>query len=399
MSDILSVGSMPIRDDNIIRKQYHTYSPYTSSFENNDEIRIAIQSQDLYVLPSESYIYLDVEVSRKEGVTNADVVGTWTSNYASYLFSEIRYELNGVEIDRTKNVGLASNIKRYAAATKPRMCDLIAIYNGGIMQSKVYSLIIPLNQVLGFCDDYQKIILNAKHEIVLVRNRKDIYSYMADADSFNIKVKKILWKIPHVQLADRAKLQMLRFLEKKRSINISYRSWDLYEMPQLPSSRKNIWTVKSTTQMSKPRFVFAVLQTDKQNLNANCATFSHCNITDVKLFLNSEYYPYDNYNSDFGNYNFQEVYYALTQIRSSYYGKEAEDDSVPFLSYAQFRDNPIFAFDCTRSDESLLGGTVDVRLEINSNENIPANTAAYCLIVHDNQVEYSPFSGIVIRST
>lgn len=399
MSDILSVGSMPIRDDNIIRKQYHTYSPYTSSFENNDEIRIAIQSQDLYVLPSESYIYLDVEVSRKEGVTNADVVGTWTSNYASYLFSEIRYELNGVEIDRTKNVGLASNIKRYAAATKPRMCDLIAIYNGGIMQSKVYSLIIPLNQVLGFCDDYQKIILNAKHEIVLVRNRKDIYSYMADVDSFNIKVKKILWKIPHVQLADRAKLQMLRFLEKKRSINISYRSWDLYEMPQLPSSRKNIWTVKSTTQMSKPRFVFAVLQTDKQNLNANCATFSHCNITDVKLFLNSEYYPYDNYNSDFGNYNFQEVYYALTQIRSSYYGKEAEDDSVPFLSYAQFRDNPIFAFDCTRSDESLLGGTVDVRLEINSNENIPANTAAYCLIVHDNQVEYSPFSGIVIRST
>lgn len=154
MSDILSVGSMPIRDDNIIQKQCHSYAPYTSSFENSDEIRIAIQSQDLYVLPSESYICLDIQVSRKTGASHAAVVGVWSSNYAPFLFSEIRYELNGIEIDRTKNVGMTSNIKRFSARTKIVTSNINDVFNDGTLQEKTYSVIIPLNLLLGFCDDY-----------------------------------------------------------------------------------------------------------------------------------------------------------------------------------------------------------------------------------------------------
>lgn len=397
MSDILSIGNTPIRDEMIIRKQYHSYSPYTTSFNNNDEIRIAIQSQDLYVLPSESYIYLDIEVTRRDGANHAATVGTWSSNFASFLFSEIRYELNGVEIDRIKNVGMASNVKRFAAIAKPQNAALISIHTGTTLAVRTYSVVIPLNQLLGFADDYRKIILNAKHELILIRNRKDIFSYQAALESFNIRVTKIQWKIPHIHLADQAKLKMLRYLEKKQSISVNYRSWDLYEMPQLPQSRKHIWTVKSTTQLTKPRFVFVVFQTNKQIVSANSASFDNCAISDVKLYLNSEYYPYDNYNSHFVNGNYQELYFALMQIQSSYYNDPEDKNNTLLLTYEQFQSNPLFAFDCTRSDESLIGGTVDVRLEINARENIPPNTVAHCLIIHDNHIEYSPFSGVVVR--
>lgn len=169
-------------------------------------------------------------------------------------------------------------------------------------------------------------------------------------------------------------------------------------MPQLPQSRKHIWTVKSTTQMSKPRFVFVVFQTNKQVVSANSATFDHCNIADVNLYLNSEFYPYNNFNSDFNASNSQELYYNFLQIQSAYYGSDDKNNSS-VLTYAQFLQSPIFTFDCTRSDESFHGGSVDVRLEINAHANIPANTAAYCVIIRDNQIEYSPFSGIVVRST
>lgn len=204
MSDILSIGNTPIRDEMIIRKQYHSYSPYTTSFNNNDEIRIAIQSQDLYVLPSESYIYLDIEVTRRDGANHTAIAGAWSSNFASFLFSEIRYELNGVEIDRTKNVGMASNVKRFAAIAKPQNAALISIHTGTTLAARTYSVVIPLNQLLGFADDYRKIILNAKHELILIRNRKDIFSYQATLESFNIRVTKIQWKIPHIHLADQA---------------------------------------------------------------------------------------------------------------------------------------------------------------------------------------------------
>lgn len=398
--DILSVGGKPHRDDNIIKQQYHSYSPYTTSFENNDEIRITIQSQDLYVLPSESYIFFEVEVTRKAGTSHAAVTAKWGANYATFLFNEIRYEMNGTEIDRTKNVGLSSILKMCTAIQESDCvtAQITSIFTNKDVEMRTYQFIIPLKQVLGFCDDYRKIIMNVKHELILIRNRKDIYSYMAATESFNISVKKIQWKMPHVTLSDHAKLTMLRYLEKKQSISIAYRSWDLCEMPQLPQTQRHIWTVKSTTQICKPRFVLVAFQTNALKVDVNSGAIDNCNISDVKLFMNSEFYPYDNFHLDFNNSKIIEQFLAYLQIHKIYY--DGPQGKNPFeLSYDVFLAHPIFAFDCTRSDESLFGGVVDVRLEINARENIPANTAAYCLIIHDNQIEYSPFSGIVMKTT
>lgn len=398
--DILSVGTKPYRDDNIIKQQYHSYSPYSTSFQNNDEIRIAIQSQDLYVLPAESYIFLEVQVERKAGTQHQSVAAKWGTNYATFLFSEIRYELNGTEIDRTKNVGLSSILKMCTAIHEfdCQTSQIMATYAGKDIEIRTYQFIIPLKHVLGFCDDYRKIIMNAKHELILIRNRKDIYSYMANTESFDLKLIKIQWKIPHITLADHAKLTMLKYLEKKKSITVAYRSWDLCEMPQLPQTSKHIWTVKSTTQICRPRFVFVVFQTNALRVNVNSGSVDNCNITDVKLYLNSEYYPYDNYNLDFANLKIHEMFLAYLRIQKAYYDRSQNKNPLE-LSYETFLEHPIFVFDCTRSDESLFGGVVDVRLEINARENIAANTAAYCLIIHDNQIEYSPFSGIVMKTT
>lgn len=245
---------------------------------------------------------------------------------------------------------------------------------------------------------YNKIIMNAKHELILVRSRNNNNVYHADTDSFNISVMKVQWKVPHIQLSDQAKLAMMRYLERKQTIAVPYRSWDLYEMPQLPRASKNIWTVKSSSQINKPRFVIVAFQTDRQPLSSASGDFDNCNISDVKLYLNSECYPYDNYNSDFTNQNYQELHLALSRIQALYYPDGRVDNPI-YYTYDGFGGSPVFAFDCSRTDESMLGGTVDIRLEINSRTNIPANTAAYCLIIYENQFEYSPFSGIVVKST
>lgn len=399
MSEILSVGSMPHRDDTIVKKDYHIYSPYTSSFANSDEVRIAIHSQDLYALPSESYILFDVEVARKTGNNHANAVGTWSGCYACHFFSEMRYEINNIEVDRIKNPGISAYMKMITAHPHYRRkeTDQFSFHNGKALVERTYSFIIPLNLVFGFCDDYQKIIMNAKHELILVRSRRDTSAYTCATDSFNVNVRKIQWKIPHIQLADHAKLAMLKYLERKQTITVPYRSWDLYEMPQMPQSSKHIWTVKSTSQMCKPRYVILVLKTNRQLLAAASDGFDNCGITDVKLHLNSECYPYDNYNSNFTNLNYNDLYLAFTRIQKSYYPQSQSDNPIAF-SYETFGTNPLFAFDCSRSDDSLVGGAIDVRLEINASANIAANTAAYCLIIHENQFEYSLFSGIVVRN-
>ncbi|XP_055309123.1 uncharacterized protein LOC129573012 [Sitodiplosis mosellana] len=149
------------------------------------------------------------------------------------------------------------------------------------------------------------------------QNNLNLFGF-SDINESSVGVKNIQWKVPHITLSGEAKLAMLRYLEKKQTISVPYRSWDLYEMPQLPLSMRHIWTVKSTTQISKPRYVFVVFQTVRQIVSANSAAYDNCNISDVKLYLNSEYYPYDNYNSDFNSGNYQELYHSFLQIQSSY---------------------------------------------------------------------------------
>ena len=34
-----------------------------------------------------------------------------------------------------------------------------------------FEVVIPLSMILGFAEDYRKIVMNAKHELILVRSR------------------------------------------------------------------------------------------------------------------------------------------------------------------------------------------------------------------------------------
>lgn len=398
MSEILSVGATSVQDTSIIKQQFHTYSPYTSSFGKNDEVRITIHSQDLYVLPSESYILMEVDVTRKTGADHAAANGIWSANYPCYLFNEMRYELNNIEIDRSKNVGLSSYMKLCAAypASDGREFHRYDHYTDKALEIQTYQFMIPLRFIFGFCEDYKKIIMNAKHELIMVINRQDIFAYTCATESFDLKISKIQWKMPHVTLADQAKLQMLRYVERQRSIHVPYRSWELHEMPQVPQATKTIWTVKSTSQANKPRFVLVTFQTNRNIVSNPSAKYDNCGVSDVKLFLNSECYPYDNFNTNFTTGAIQEAFHTFIEIQKSYYHGSTGGSPLNF-TFPTYSESPIFAFDCSRTDDTLVGGTVDIRLEINSRANIPANTVANCLIIFDNYFEYSPFRSIVVK--
>lgn len=97
------------------------------------------------------------------------------------------------------------------------------------------------------------------------------------------------------------------------------------------------------------------------------------------------------------NVNFQDNQYGIlyemfTKFRQSYYNAPPD----PLLDLISFKEKgPLFVIDCTRQNENLKCGPVDVRLEIECTTDIPNNTAAYCLIINDKIFEYKPLSNIV----
>lgn len=233
----------------------------------------------------------------------------------------------------------------------------------------------------------------------MVRSRNDASTYSGGNNAtayVNFDFRKVHWKIPHIQLSDHSKLWMLRYLDKKRIINLPFRLWELYEIPQITQANKHIWSVKTATNLNKPRYVIVGFQTNR-GVDAPTRSSSHfdnCSIADIKLFLNNDIYPYNNLDTNFEQSNYQELYATLLHIQQSYYQKNSIN---PFtMSLAGFNNRPLFSFDCSRSDDSLMNSTVDVRLEISTRgDNLPAHTTAYCLIIHDNIITYSPFDGVI----
>jgi len=79
----------------------------------NDEIRITIQNQDLYVLSHESYLNFQGIIRKKSpnGPATDNVTTFFFNNCMAYFLDEIRYEINGCEIDKTRFVNMTTTLK------------------------------------------------------------------------------------------------------------------------------------------------------------------------------------------------------------------------------------------------------------------------------------------------
>lgn len=405
MNNILNISDSYTHDNSIESYQVHSYKPYVNSFNKNDEIRIPINQQDLYVLPSASTLYIEGSVSahrpngdKKEKLSSVEFV----NNAILFLFQDIRYELNGVEIDRIKNVGITTTMKSFLSMNEneSKMSRVWGWDKNGVKNTVGhFSVCIPLNKILGFAEDYNKIIINCKHELVLLRSNTNLNAIKLSTNEVldDIIIKQIAWRMPHIKVSDRERVNLLRYLEKDRPVTLAFRNWDLYEYPLLPRTTKHAWSIKTTSQLEKPRFVIIGLQTKRKNSgNGDMSQFDHCYLRDVKVFLNSVYFPYESLNASFAEDKFLLIYELYTKFQQSYHGHRCE----PLLSLKEFKEiAPLFVIDCSRQNETLKTGPVDVRVEIESDIEIPDQTSAYCLILNDCIVEYKPLSNIVKKIT
>ncbi|XP_024867173.1 uncharacterized protein LOC112451645 [Temnothorax curvispinosus] len=377
MADILSIGGEPIFDERIVGIETHAYNPYVNTtFGHNDEIRIPIQQQDLYTLPCNSFLYVEGRLNN-DGATNEEQYAKLVNNCVAFMFDEIRYELDGVEIDRCRNVGITSTIKNYVSLTIERARRL---QNAGWSYptsesnlnnaSHQFNFCVPLNILLGFCENYRRVVINARHELILIRFRSD-HNCIVDpkktvprdpAKDPKITLLKVQWRMPYVALND--------------------------------STTKHSWAVKAAPQLEKPRYVIFALQTGRRNKFAGDASrFDHCALANVKLYLNSEFYPYDDVNVDFESDKFAVLYEMYAKFRGAYYGDSRDDALFSPREFA--RVAPLAVIDCSRQNESVKSATVDVRIEFENKENVPPKTTAFCLIVHDRVIEYSPLTNVV----
>lgn len=391
MSPILNVSKNLMFDESIRSYEYHIFQPFSNtSYGNNDEIRILVNAQDAYLHLSESFIQIDGTV---------DSAVTPTDNGPSFLFSEVRLELNSKQIDQVRNVGITSMMKSLVTYSKEE-ADTMQICGYKKMNfdatSGKWSVVIPLKHWLGFAEDYNKLILNSKIELILIRSKSDknFYTHTLATDA-KVEVKNIAWYIPFVEPSDQHKLSLLNILNSYKTLTIPFRTRELYDYPAVPTNVNTFnWPIKTSTHLERPRFILFALQIDRsESLTKKASEFDHGNLRNVRAYINSEVYPYTALNVNFEEFKYAHLFLHFLNFKKTYYNKTVCEIDVDITSFKS--KYSIWVIDCSRQQEAVKTASIDVRLSIEANKNFPEKTHAYCLILSDRLFEYNSASGIV----
>ena len=198
MADILNFTDTPISDESIEEYEYHEYEPITgTSLNNGGDIRISIESKDVFTHPSESYWIFEGRLTNADGTlyTNADEVAI-TNNAIMHLFSRIEYHLSNQFIESlsypgqaTTMLGLLKYPDDFSKAQgltqlwyKDTSTTGAKADNNGFFARHAYliqspsvkgTFSFPLKHIFGFCEDYDKIVYGLKHGLTLVRKTED----------------------------------------------------------------------------------------------------------------------------------------------------------------------------------------------------------------------------------
>ncbi|KAL4084371.1 hypothetical protein QTP88_028194 [Uroleucon formosanum] len=411
MKKNIDVTADYVDDCKITQVQYHSFTPYSSAaLSYNEELRINVQNMDSSTLPCESYIFIEGKINKP---TDAAGEVRFSYNGLAFLFSEMRYEINGIEIQKLKSPGVSSCLKAYCSYTPNDLnaqenmawdSAMDSEDNKNVMSNNIFSGCIPLRHVFGFCEDYKKILLNCNQQLILNRASTDLDAIRVVGDGataavdknkkITIELTKVTWKMPIIKVSDKEKLNLLKVLDSCKTLSCAFRTWDLCEYPVLPRNTSHSWTVKSSSLLEKPRFVLFRLQTSrKNNIETDAGRFDHCQLKNLKVHLNSEVYPYEDFRADFKNNTTIILYKAYTDFQKSYYER---DYCKPLLSKHIFQTYvPIVVVDLSYQNDNVKSSTVDLRIDFETDTVIPEKTAAYCLILHDQIITYNPFSGDV----
>jgi len=390
--EILNITEKTQIDETVEEYEYHSYEPITGTNLNNPgEVRINIETQDLFTHPRESYLVLDGKLVKANDDTeyaNADVISL-TNNGLMHLFSNIKYQLSGQEIesvfhpgqattmlgllkypgdDFQKSVGLNQLWYKDTAATAHLQNNTgFGVRQQYIIQKpdrkSTFSFKVPLKHIFGFCDDYDKVVYGFKHQLTLVRKGDNDAIFRNNAaDAVKVVLTKLSWFVPHVLPALEQKLALYKTIESKASLPVGYRMIQCDSIP-VSQARTFTWQLSAKSTTEKPRWIIVAFQTNKSgNQEHNSSLFDHCNLTNMFVMLNSRRYPEIDYDgNNFAQQKFSRVYGDAAASRTKFYRLE-ELVSSPNIQPSDFKELfPIFVFDVSKQSEKFKNSVTDIR--------------------------------------
>ena len=416
MEDILNIQDKYGVDESIKEYDYVEHLPSSGCDLNMaGQISIPIENADVFLHPHHSWLLFEGELKKADDTRYPDnALATLTNNAMMYLFTNIRYNLGGQEIESLNHPGFATTMMGLVKQSldfakgsgmmscwRPDTTTAAADDNKGFAARRnfiinssdpkgSFSFGVPLQAIFGFCEDFTKITYGMRHRLVLVRgdDSNAIFRHNGVAAG-KVTLSKISWMMPRVYPNDEAKYALYKTIENNKAVlDVAFRmhQCNITELPA--NTTTHSWRLGVKTAPEKPRYVIVGIQRAKaDNQVANASIFDHSSVVNMSVVLNSTKYPTLDVNANFASNKFAPFYKYMTEFKRDYYGLDPIFDCSA-ISPHQYKDLfPIFVFNVSRQSERLASGVVDMTVEMKFGENIQANTKAYAIVISDRRLK------------
>lgn len=417
MASLLNIKEGLTFDESLQEYQVHEYEPQSGAQLNNSgsEIRINIETQDLFLHPSESYLLVEGRLMKNDNTAYADAdFVSLVHNGIMYLFKSISYRLSGQQIEHLNDPGVATTMlgmltypddfsksqglnqlwfKDTTADAEDANTGFKARRDFIIAKPTTkgnFSFTIPLKHIFGFADDYDKVVYGFKHELRLVRDSDSnaILRAAAVNDVAKIKLTKLSWFVPHVNPSDESKMLLYKTIQSKSKIQCGFRMRQCDSIA-VPQSTQFTWRLAAKAGREKPRWIIVGFQTDRSNDQVhNASVFDHCRLKNIHVNLNAERYPAVDFNAGFTQNKTARLYKEAADFRKKFHHMEPLL-SNGYINPSDFIDlYPIFVIDVSHQSERLKESTVDIQIRAEFERNVAANTEAFALVISDRILQF-----------
>ena len=330
-----------------------------------------------------------------------------------HLFSNIKYEIAGQEIESINNPGIAGVMMglakfpySFALGTGMMQCWSPETMDSVFMERAFarrreyiltksdpkgsFSFIIELENQSGFVEDYDKVVYGMRHKLTLVRKADDdAILKLAGVDEGKVKLSKIAWLMPRVHASDAKKFQLYRMIESKSVIDVGFRMRQC-NVAEIPKNATNFdWRLGVRSAPEKPRHILIAFQKDRSGgQEKNPSLFDNVDVLQVSVILNDTRYPARDVSADFKKHRYVEYYKMFTDFSREYYGLDplTVGNFVDIITYKE--EYPIFYFDVSKHSERLNEGVVDIMVRIKFRTETPDHVQAHALIISDRRMKF-----------
>ena len=416
MSSILDITESIPSDTRIDDYEYVEYGTIVGTNLNNfgGDIRITIETQDIFTHPSESVLIIEGQLTKNDDTLYADSDAvSLINNGMMYLFKDIKYLLSEKVLEQLQYPGQATTmlglLKYPDDFSKSHGINQLwykdtgptahLVNNSGfgirhyIIQKPnpkgAFSFKVPLKHIFGFCEDYNKILYGMKQALTLTRNNDNdaIFRAGGPADG-KIKLDKISWYMPHVMPADKPKMDLYKIIERKETLPVGYRMIHCSNA-SVPQTISFTWHLPSKSSPEVQRFIIVGFQTNKSNnQRQNPAIFNNVGVNNIYVKLNSKKYPTADYNISFPRQKVSRAYGDAALFWSKFFNMDVLVSNFNFTPL-EFTDlYPLFVFDVTKQSERLKYSITNIQIKAFFDNNVDAGTEVYAVIISDRLINF-----------